>query len=86
MNVFLSGLTELKPRLLSAAFAPTFAALRSRAAELGALGVTLSGACPSVLVWCSLDAMEQVAAGVRDIAPTAAVHAVRPENAGLRAS
>ena len=65
---------------------PTFAALRSRAAELGALGVTLSGAGPSVLVWCSLDAMEQVAAGVRDIAPTAAVHAVRPENAGLRAS
>ena len=62
---------------------PTFSALRSRAAELGALGVTLSGAGPSVLVWCAADATEQVATAVREIAPTAAVHAVQPEAIGL---
>ena len=62
---------------------PTFAALRTRSAELGALGVTLSGAGPSVLVWCSADATEQVAAAVREIAPTATVHAVQPEAVGL---
>ena len=62
---------------------PTFAALRSRAAELGALGVTLSGAGPSVLVWCSADATDQVAGAVRGIVPTAAVHGVQPEAVGL---
>lgn len=62
---------------------PTFAALRNHAAELGALGITLSGAGPSVLVWCSIDAIDQVASAVRAIAPTAAVHAVRPEADGL---
>jgi homoserine kinase len=62
---------------------PTFAALRSHAAELGALGVTLSGAGPSVLVWCAADVTEQVAATVRGIAPTAVAHAVRPEATGL---
>ncbi len=65
---------------------PTFAALRSRSAELGALGVTLSGAGPSVLVWCAADATEQVAAAVREIAPTAVVHAVHPEATGLIAN
>jgi homoserine kinase len=62
---------------------PTFSALRSRAAELGALGVTLSGAGPSVLVWCSAATTEQVAAAVREIATTAAVYAVQPEAVGL---
>jgi homoserine kinase len=62
---------------------PTFSALRSRAAELGALGVTLSGAGPSVLVWCSAATTDQVAAAVREIATTAAVYAVQPEAVGL---
>jgi homoserine kinase len=62
---------------------PTFAALRSRSTELAALGITLSGAGPSVLVWCNADATEQVAAAVREIVPTATVHAVRPEPVGL---
>ncbi len=62
---------------------PTFSALRTRSAELGALGVTLSGAGPSVLVWCSADATERVATAVREIATTAAVYAVQPEAAGL---
>ncbi|MEI7439828.1 MAG: homoserine kinase, partial [Thermoleophilia bacterium] len=62
---------------------PTFAALRNRSAELGALGVTLSGAGPSVLIWCAADAAEQVAELTRAIVPTATVHAVRPETSGL---
>jgi homoserine kinase len=62
---------------------PTFSALRSRAAELGALGVTLSGAGPSVLVWCSVESIEHVAAAVREVVPTAVVRAVRPEATGL---
>ncbi len=62
---------------------PTFTALRSRTAELGALGVTLSGAGPSVLIWCAADAADQVAIAARAIAPTATVHAVRPEQSGL---
>jgi homoserine kinase len=62
---------------------PTFAALRNRTAELGALGVTLSGAGPSVLIWCAADAADQVAIAARAIAPTATVHAVRPEQSGL---
>ena len=62
---------------------PTFTALRSRTAELGALGVTLSGAGPSVLIWCAADAADQVAEAARAIAPTASVHAVRPEQSGL---
>ena len=62
---------------------PTFAALRNHTAELGALGVTLSGAGPSVLIWCAAGSTEQVAAAARAIAPTATVHAVRPEQSGL---
>ncbi len=66
------------------ALMPTFAALRSRAAELGALGVTLSGAGPSVLVWCDAADTSAVAEEARRVAPSAAVHAVRPEAVGLR--
>ena len=62
---------------------PTFAALRSRAAELGALGVTLSGAGPSVLIWCAADAAENVACAAHQLVPTAVVHALRPEATGL---
>ena len=65
---------------------PTFAALRAHAAELGALGVTLSGAGPSALVWCRAGDEERVAAAARELAPTAAVHAVRPEPRGLVAA
>ncbi|MSO47538.1 MAG: homoserine kinase [Thermoleophilia bacterium] len=65
---------------------PTFAALRHRTAELGALGVTLSGAGPSVLIWCAADATEQVAESIRTVVPTATVYAVRPESSGLVAS
>lgn len=62
---------------------PTFSALRSRSTDLGALGVTLSGAGPSVLVWCAAEDLAAVAAAAREIAPSAAVHAVRPEATGL---
>jgi homoserine kinase len=65
---------------------PTFALLRHRAAELGSLGVTLSGAGPSVLVWCRADAVDEVAAAARAAVPNAVVHALAPERVGLVAS
>lgn len=67
-----------------AGLAPTFAALRGRAAKLGALGVTLSGAGPSVLVWCRRAEAEAVAARVRALVPHALrVEALEPDAAGV---
>ncbi len=62
---------------------PTFMELRQRSAELGAIGVTLSGAGPSVLIWCAADAVDGVAFRAHEIVPSAVVHAVRPEATGL---
>ncbi len=67
-----------------AGLAPTFANLRGRAAELGALGVTLSGAGPSVLVWCRRAEAYAVAARVRALVPHALrVEALEPDAAGV---
>ncbi len=65
---------------------PTFSTLKSRSTELGALGITLSGAGPSVLIWCAATAIDEVASAARAIAPSAVVHAVRPEATGLYSS
>ncbi len=62
---------------------PTFCRLRAARQQLGALGVTLSGAGPSVLLWCHTAEAEQVAAAVRSEAPAAAVHVMSPERLGL---
>ncbi len=78
-----AALTDRLHQDARAPLMPTFEALRSRSDDLGALGVTLSGAGPSVLVWCNAEATDRVAAAVRETVPTAAVHAVRPEAAGL---
>ena len=40
---------------------PASLALAERARELGALGATISGAGPSVLFWCAVDAAAPVA-------------------------
>jgi homoserine kinase len=62
---------------------PTFARLRQAADALGALGVTLSGAGPSVLVWVRTAQAEEVATRVREVEPAARVHVLRPEPVGL---
>jgi homoserine kinase len=54
-----------------------------RAPELGALGATISGAGPSVLVWCAYEATGAVAARLRDeCAGWAAVRHVAFESRG----
>jgi homoserine kinase len=62
---------------------PTFARLATCSGRIGALGVTLSGAGPSVLVWCRADEAEDCAACVRREAPDAVVHVLAPEPDGL---
>jgi homoserine kinase len=44
---------------------PRSAALRARAAGLGALGATISGAGPTVLVWCLADRADAVESALR---------------------
>jgi len=44
---------------------PRSAALRARAAQLGALGATISGAGPTVLVWCLAERTADVEAALR---------------------
>jgi homoserine kinase len=63
---------------------PTFARLRQAADALGALGVTLSGAGPSVLVWTRSADAEAVAARVREVEPDASVLVLEPERLGVR--
>ncbi len=62
---------------------PTFAALRDHAGDLGALGVTLSGAGPSVLLWCTAEQTVRVAEAARALLPDAEVYALRPEPEGV---
>jgi homoserine kinase len=77
--------TALDDRLHEAARAPLAPLLgRLREAELPALGVTLSGAGPSVLVWAREAERDGLAAAVRALAPEGRVLAVEPEPDGLR--
>jgi homoserine kinase len=62
---------------------PTFCRLREARDQLDVLGVTLSGAGPSVLLWCRSERAEAVAAATMDLAPDAVVHVMTPEPAGL---
>ena len=62
---------------------PRSAALLQRASELGALGATISGAGPAVLVWCQFEQTGQVVAALeRETAPWAAVMRVPFESRG----
>ncbi len=63
---------------------PTFARLEACADRIGALGVTLSGAGPSVLVWCRTEDAERTAGCVTREAPEADVHVLVPESTGLQ--
>jgi homoserine kinase len=66
-----------------AALLPTFGRLAGAAAELGALGVTLSGAGPSVLVWTTEAAAPGVAERIRTREPAATVRVLRPTGDGV---
>ena len=75
----------LDDRLHETARAPLAPLLgRLREAELPALGITLSGAGPSVLVWAREAERDGRADAVRALAPEARVLAVGPEPDGLR--
>jgi homoserine kinase len=77
--------TALDDRLHERARAPLAPLLgRLRAEELPALGVTLSGAGPSVLVWARNAERDGLADAVRALVPEARVLAVEPEPDGLR--
>jgi homoserine kinase len=62
---------------------PTFVQLQHCSARIGALGVTLSGAGPSVLVWCRERDAAGCAACVAVEAPDAQVRVIHPERTGL---
>jgi homoserine kinase len=62
---------------------PTFARLSVLADRIDALGVTLSGAGPSVLVWCRAADVERCAACVAREEPAVVVHTLAPEPDGL---
>jgi homoserine kinase len=62
---------------------PTFARIEAAREELGALGVTLSGAGPSVLLWTRREDADDVAARAGRLAPGARVHVLAPESRGL---
>ena len=62
---------------------PTFARLSVLADRIDALGVTLSGAGPSVLVWCRVADLGRCADCVEREAPAAVVHTMAPEPDGL---
>jgi homoserine kinase len=75
----------LDDRLHEAARAPLAPLLgRLRAAALPALGVTLSGAGPSVLVWARAAERDGLWDAVAELAPEARVIPVEPEPTGLR--
>jgi homoserine kinase len=61
---------------------PRSVELIGRAAELGALGATISGAGPTVLFWCQWEQTGTVVEGLRGIAPDCEVRRVRFAAAG----
>ncbi len=63
---------------------PLLGQVRAEAARLGALGTTLSGAGPSVLVWARADDAERVAAALADMHRDAGVRLLAPEREGVR--
>jgi homoserine kinase len=91
VDVLRSGALELLPRALDdrihqpdrAPIVPLLAAIAPHVGALGAYGATLSGAGPSVLVWCPHERAERIRAGVAALAPEAEVMALAPEPRGL---
>ena len=89
VHALATGDLELLPRALSdrlhepdrAPLAPLYT--KRVGADLGALGVTLSGAGPSVLVWARADEAGGVAARVEAVAAGARIHRLLPDPVGV---
>ena len=62
---------------------PTFARIEAAREELGALGVTLSGAGPSVLLWARAADAARSRGAPASLAPDARVLVLEPERRGL---
>ena len=78
LDLVARGLDDRLHQPYRAALYPRSAALRARAGSLGALGATISGAGPTVLVWCRDDTraaltarLEGEADGWADVLPVA---------------
>lgn len=92
VDLLATGAIELLPRALSdrlhepdrAALTPVLGRLRALDTGLPCLGVTLSGAGPSVLVWVREEATEAAEAAVRACVPEAQVLALVPDAEGVR--
>jgi homoserine kinase len=63
---------------------PLLGRVRGEAARLGALGTTLSGAGPSVLVWARSADADALRRALADAHPEAAVRLLAPEPEGVR--
>lgn len=63
-----AGLHDRIHQRARAALFPQSASLLDRAGEIGALGATVSGAGPSVLVWCGAGQRGEVRAGLEQLA------------------
>jgi homoserine kinase len=92
VDLLATGAIEHLPRALSdrlhepdrAALTPLLGRLRELDGDLPCLGVTLSGAGPSVLVWVREEATEAAAAAVRACVPEARAIALLPDREGVR--
>jgi homoserine kinase len=77
LDLVAAGLSDRLHQPYRAHLYPRSAELLERAVSLGALGATISGAGPAVLVWTRSESREDVAAAVREYAAGwAQVHAV----------
>jgi homoserine kinase len=92
VDLLATGAIELLPRALSdrlhepdrAALTPILGRLRELDGALPCLGVTLSGAGPSVLVWVREEATQAAAEAVRACVPDAEAIALLPDAEGVR--
>ncbi|HEY1479330.1 MAG TPA: hypothetical protein VGF46_04840, partial [Gaiellales bacterium] len=92
VDLLATGAIEHLPRALSdrlhepdrAALTPLLGRLRELDGGLPCLGVTLSGAGPSVLVWVRQEATEAAAEAVRACVPDAEAIALLPDAEGVR--
>ena len=68
-DLFAAGLDDRLHEPYRAPFVPLLDAVRGRLGGLPAYGATISGAGPSVLVWCERGAADAVAQALADVAP-----------------
>ncbi len=82
LSLLARGLRDEIHQPRRAALYPQSMDLLARAAELGAIGASISGAGPSVLFWCSFEHTGTVVEGLRAAAPDCEVRHVQFTPAG----